>query len=284
MLIKIYFARLYPHTRADIYHPSRKNSGLFITLCFRAAGSDYFPYTEGKAYKSADVALQRKIYDGSRLMTQDVKKSFRSFNLDELAVFYKESIDETKIRDIMLSFGILPDMEINIECLCRALAIQFRAFVESKANETDDIVALEYQKLLAMQEAAEMDDYQQASVLYPGDQVCLRTKICPVYRESIYKPIQHTWEFENTGNQTWRGRKLYLSNHADIRPKTDTCYIDIPETPPHKNVKIAVSMDTRGFEGTYKCKWIMVDSKGNDCFPNSDTFTFMITTKFGFEK
>ena len=284
MLIKIFFARLYPHTRSDIYHPSRKNNGLFVSLCFLAAGSDYFSYKKGKIYKSADVALQRKLYAGPRLMTQEIKNSFRSFDIEGLTAFYKESIDETKIREIMLSFGIVPDIEINIECLCRALAIQFRAFVESKTNEADDIVALEYQKLLAMPETAETDDYQPASVLYPGDQVCLRTKIRPVYRESIYKLIQHTWEFENTGNQTWRGRKLYLSNHADIRPKTDTCYIDIPETPPQKNVKIAVSMDTRGFEGTYKCKWTMVDSEGNDCFPNSDTFTFTITTKFEFEK
>ena len=69
MLVKTYFERLYPHIRTAVYYPSRKNSGIFVTLCFCAAGSNHFPFTKGKRYTSEDVPLQRKIYDGTRTMT-----------------------------------------------------------------------------------------------------------------------------------------------------------------------------------------------------------------------
>lgn len=148
MPVKTYFERLYPHIRTAVYYPSRKNSGIFVTLCFCAAGSNHFPFTKGKMYTSEDVPLQRILYDGTRTMTVDIKSSFHLFNEDGLAAFY----------------------------------------------------------------------------------------------------------------------------------------IDIPDTPPHKGVKITVSMDARGFEGKSECKWIMADSDDNDCFPNSNTFTFLVSAKFEYQK
>ena len=59
---------------------------------------------------------------------------------------------------------------------------------------------------------------------------------------NIYEKFQHTWEFENTGTQVWRPQALFL-NHDAVRPRADANYIDIPDTPPHKGVKITVSMD-----------------------------------------
>ena len=57
----------------------------------------------------------------------------------------------------------------------------------------------------------------------------------------------------------------------------------LPGSPPHMGVKITVSMDARGFEGKTECKWIMVDSDNNDCFPNSSTFTFVVSTKYDYQ-
>lgn len=284
MLVKTYFERIYPHIRAEAYYPSRKNNGIFVTHCFCAAGSNQFPFTKGKRYTSGDVPLQRKLFDGSRKMTPDIKESFNPFDIDGLATFYKENIENGKVREVMLAFGIPPSAEENKELLCRALAIQFKAFIDSTTDEADDIVAIEYQKLLAEPQKDVSNSYQPSSVLYPGDQVYLKTKFRQIYQANIYEKILHTWEFENVGTQTWRGRKLYFSNHDAVRPRADTNYIDIPDTPPHKSVKITASIDTRGFEGTTECRWIMVDSGNNDCFPNSSTFTIVIKTKFEYGK
>lgn len=284
MLVKTYFERLYPHIRTSAYYPSRKNSGIFVMRCFCAAGSTHFPFTKGKRYTSMDVPLQRKLYDGSRTMTPEIKASFQPFDKDGLAVFYKENIESGRIQDVMISFGIPPTTEINEDCLCRALAIQFKAFVDSNTDEADDIVAIEYQKLFTEPQEEENESYHPASILYPGDQIYFTSKYIPIYQVNIYEKFQHTWEFENVGTQVWCGRRLYFSNHDTVRPRADINYIDIPYTPPHKSVKITVSMDSRGFEEKSECKWIMTDSDGNDCFPNSNTFTFIVSAKFKYEK
>ena len=284
MLVKTYFERLYPHIRTELYYPSRKNSGIFVMRCFCAAGSNHFPFTKGKRYTSGDVPLPRKLYDGSRTMTPDIKASFHSFDEYGLTAFYKENIETAKMRDVMVAFGIPPTSKMNEDCLCRALAIQFRAFIESDTDEADDIAAMEYQKLLADPKEETTETYHSASVLYPGDQIYFKSKFRPTYQVNIYEKFQHTWEFENTGTQVWRGRRLYFLNHDAIRPRADANYIDIPDTPPHKGVKITVSMDARGFEGKSECKWIMVDNDDNDCFPNSNTFTFFVSAKFEYQK
>ena len=79
MLVKTYFERLYTHMREELYYPNRKNSGIFVVRCFCAAGSNYFPFKKGKRYTSKDVPLPRKLYDGSRTMTTDIKASFHPF-------------------------------------------------------------------------------------------------------------------------------------------------------------------------------------------------------------
>lgn len=284
MLVKTYFERLYPHIRTELYYPSRKNSGIFVMRCFCAAGSNHFPFTKGKRYTSGDVPLPRKLYDGSRTMTPDIKASFHSFDEYGLTAFYKENIETAKMRDVMVAFGIPPTSKMNEDCLCRALAIQFRAFIESDTDEADDIAAMEYQELLADPKEETTETYHSASVLYPGDQIYFKSKFRPTYQVNIYEKFQHTWEFENTGTQVWRGRRLYFLNHDAVRPRADANYIDIPDTPPHKGVKITVSMDARGFEGKSECKWIMVDNDDNDCFPNSNTFTFFVSAKFEYQK
>ena len=124
MLVKTYFERLYPHMRKELYYPSRKDSGIFVMRCFCAAGSNHFPYIKGKRYTSGDVPLPRKLYDGSRTVTPDIKASFHSFNHVGLTTFYKENIEDGKTRNVMLAFGISPTMEENKDCLCRALSIQ----------------------------------------------------------------------------------------------------------------------------------------------------------------
>ena len=285
MLLKEFFERVYPYTRSEKYYPSRKNTGILVLRCFSAAGSSYFRFNKEKRYTAQDVPLERKLYDGSRTLTLEQKKSFRAFDVNGLAECLKTMLDDSRTCEVMLEFGIPPGTDENFELLCLALAIQVKVFTDSMDENADDIVLPEYQRLLSGSPANKTSIASSSpEMLYHNDSIYFRSPLCPTYEVDIYETFQHTWMFDNVGKQTWRGRKLFFSNHAEVRPTADQIYIDIPDTPPNRSVTLTVTMDSRGFEGTYECKWIMIDSKGNDCYRNSSQFHFIVRTRFAIEK
>lgn len=278
MELSEYFSRIFPSTAAQMYYPSRKNNGIFVCYCFSTAGSNYFTPKTGRMV-SADVPLERKLYDGSRKMSQELKDSFKTFNEDGLCEYFEKIIDKDKYGDVMLAFGIPPTTEKKPQALRRALAVQFKAFIDSDAETAADIVAMTYQQLLEEPEQ-EVSSYHHVSSLYPDDIVYIKPEHKRSYTGFMYEKLEITWQFSNLGKQTWRGRKLYLSNHGEIRPRAESNYIDIPETPPNKGVKISAVIELRPFEGHTTCKWIMVDSDGNDCFPGSWMFDIDVDVRF----
>lgn len=161
----------------------------------------------------------------------------------------------------------------------KALALQFCQFIKNEDDDVDDIVAMEYQRLIT--EHANVKP-QPTSPMYPGDSAyVLEFQPTRVYSKKCYEQFDHTWLTRNTGTQTWHGRILVFVNCADVRPRVGTRSIDIPDTAPGKDIKITTSFDTRGFEGHYECLWEMQDSEGNDCFPNNQRlFNVIIDTKF----
>ena len=56
--------------------------------------------------------------------------------------------------------------------------------------------------------------------------------------------------------------------------------MSVPDANPGEYVKMTVSMDARRHEGKTLCHWIMLDEKGNDCFPNSSMFDFTLDAEF----
>ena len=148
MELSVYFSRIFPSTNAQMYYPSRKNSGIFVSFCFIESGSNYFSHKLGDRLKSDDVPLERKLYDGSRKMSQDLKDSFKAYNEDGLCAYFEKIIDKSKYDDVMLAFGIPPTAEKTPQALRRALAVQFKAFIDSNAETAADIVAMTYQQLL----------------------------------------------------------------------------------------------------------------------------------------
>ncbi len=283
MLLKTYFKRLYPLVWDGIYYPSRRNYGVMVLRILSAAGSKTFKFKKEKRYTSEDVPLERKLYDGSRTMSPELKSSFSPFNLEGLTDFFSKSIKEEQLGDVATAFGIPPSPDISKIYLCKALSLQLNAFVDSDNEEATDIVALEYQKMLSAPQPEVKKEYRPAPTRYTDDQVYLRTKYKPTYDVKLYEEFTHTWSFENAGTQTWRGRRLYFSNHDTARPRAKMIYIDIPETPPHKGVVLSVEMDARGFEERTECRWIMVDSENNDCFPNSGYFSFFINARYEYK-
>ena len=283
MHVKTCFERIYPHIKNDSFYPSRRNAGIFVTQCFCEAGSNFFPFTRGKKYISRDVPLQRKIFDGSRLLTHEMKKSLNPFNVDGLADYFNNHVESSKFTDIMLAFGIPPAAEVNKVALCKALSIQLKMFADSHDENTSDIVALEYQRLLS-EPPEPAPSTPRPSVLYLGDNIYLNSAFRPVYSVACDEQFQHTWDFSNVGNRTWGGRQLYLSKNGKIRPRADKNSLGIPDTPPGKGIKITADMNARSFEGKTECLWVMVDNEGNECFPNSGSFTFIVDATFQVEK
>lgn len=277
MKICEYFSRIFPSTKAEMYYPSRKNSGIFVSFCFYSAGSNYFQTKTDRKMTSADVPLERKLYDGTRKMSQDLKDSFKSFDEDGLNKYFEKIIDKEKYDDVMLANGVPLGADRNPRALRKALVAQFQAFIYSDTEEAEDIVAMMYQQYL---EEQEVQSFHRISSLYPDDTVYMKPEHKRSYSGYMYEKLEVTWKFSNLGKQTWKGRKLYLSNHDEIRPRAESNYVEIPDTPPNKGVQVSVIIDLRPFEENTLCKWVMIDSDGNDCFPGSRMFDIDIYVKF----
>ena len=244
-----------------------KSQSKFLDALFAAGGSN--PYISD-SYK-------KQIFNNPDKLTYSIKSSFRGQNnIHDLCEFFEVNINE---KTVVANFGLPIAGAIDKPALCFALTAQFRTIMDSDSSNADTVLMLEYQKYLN-QPQEELSASRPVSVLYPGDQIYNRVMRRVAHEVEIYEKFQHTWDFENAVTQAWRGRKLIFLNHDKVRVRADKNEIDLPDMPPHKGIKISVSMDARGFEGTSNCHWIMVDADGKDCFPNSSTFDFNVCTKF----
>ena len=223
--------------------------------------------------------MERKLYDGTRTMSQELKDSFGAFDEEGLCGCFEKIIDKGKYDEVMLANGIPPNIEKNPELLRRALAIQFKAFIDSDEEEAADIVSMTYQQLLAEPEEA-ASSFHHVSSLYPDDIVYIKPDHERNYEGYMYEKIEIKWKFSNLGKRTWRERKLHLANHDIIHPRASDNYIDIPETPPQTGVELTVVMELRPFQEETVCNWIMIDEAGNDCFPGGRSFDIAINVKF----
>ena len=249
-----------------------------MSKLFVAGGSSYFSTSV-----NADKEYQKKLYNGSKPLTQNLKDSFpANIQLDALVGMFDRHLMDDKVREAMTSFAIPVSLEPQKGTFSRALALQFNYLVKNADSDVEDIVAMEYQRLLA--EPAD-EKPQSLAPLYPGDGAyVLEFLPARIYSKKCYEQFDHTWMIRNTGNQTWRSRKLVFINNGTVRPRTDKNSIDIPDVAPGKDIKITTSFDTRGFEGRYECLWEMQDSEGNDCFPNNKRlFNVTIDSKFEIE-
>lgn len=249
-----------------------------MSKLFVAGGSSYFSTSV-----NADKEYQKKLYNGSKPLTQNLKDSFpANIQLDALVGLFEKHLKDDQVRQAMTASAIPVSLEPQKGTFSRALAFQFIYLVKNEDSDADDIVAMEYQRLLT--EPA--DEKPQSLVpLYPGDGAYVLDFLpARIYLKKCYEQFDHTWVIRNMGNQTWRDRKLVFINHAKVRPRANSNCIDIQDVAPGKDIKITTSFDTRGFEGRYECLWEMQDSEGNDCFPNNERlFNITIDSKFKIE-
>lgn len=274
--LKDYFKWIYDKTNKYLYYPSRKNAGIFVTKLFIAGGSHHFSLPYGQV-KSENVETQRKIFNGSFEFTPDLKLSFRHVDIDGLTTFFKKAILNDRIRELMRDFGIPDDIAEDAVLFCKALAYQFDAFVRSTTQEAEDIVLTKYQLLLKYG-----DDQMEGATAarYPGDKMKVSFGNEKRYRVNCYDAFQHTWTIDNAGTVEWRGRRLFLTNSADINLKVESIYLDVPTLGPGEQIKIATGIEARGKEDTAEYKWVMIDKDGNNCFPEDRSLYITVTVEF----
>ena len=274
--LKDYFKRIYDKTDKNLYYPSRKNTGIFITLLFMAGGSKHFTLLHGQN-KSENVETQRKIYNGSFEFTPDLKLSFQHVDIDGLTTFFKKAVPNDRIRELMRDFGVPDDLAEDAELFCKALAYQFDAFVRSTTQKAEDIVLMKYQLLLKYG-----DDQTEGpmAVRYPGDRLKVSFGREKWYRVNCYDAFQHTWTIDNAGTVEWRGRRLFLTNSADIKLKVESIYLDVPTLRPGEQIKIATGIEARGKENTSEFRWVMIDKDGNECFPEDKSLYITVIVEF----
>ena len=266
MKISTYLQKIYRYCE----NPS--NQAEFTSEFFVNAGSDFL------FLSTSDYS--KKIFNGSKPLSKGMRDSFSSINIEMLKNYLLDILSEHKIRNLLSEFSIPPEVEENKAAMCMALVEQFQLIITSE-NEVEDIVALAYQKYLI---EPTFNGLKPKEPLYPGDSVYV-LKFTPKneYTVSTYDRFTHTWEIRNAGNQTWRERKLVFVNKATVRPKAEPSAIEIPYTPPGKDIKISISFDARGIEGNYVCIWEMQDINNNNCFPNREKlFDITINIKFLF--
>lgn len=274
--LKDYFKRIYDKTDKYLYYPSRKNTGIFITMLFMAGGSKHFTLLHGQN-RSENVETQRKIYNGSFEFTPDLKLTFRHFDIDGLTAFFNKAIPDDRIRELMRDFGIPDDTVEDAELFCKALAYQFEAFVRSTTQEAEDIVLTKYQLLLKYG-----DDQTEGATgaRYPGDRMKVSFGREKRYRVNCYDAFQHTWTIDNAGTVEWKGRRLFLTNSADIKLKIESIYLDVPTLRPGEQIKIATGIEARGKEDTTVFQWVMMDRDGNKCFSEDRSLYIEVTVRF----
>jgi len=240
------------------------SQGLFVTKLFSAGGSVYFD--------PKNQEYQKKLFNGQRKLAQPLKDSFPVvINFEDITNFFNEYLVDSKIGHLMATFNI-PVGDIDKEKLNKALARQFVLFIKSKNNNVENIVASEYQRLLADPTAPTTF----VLPLYQDDDAYVRFLPERTYNKKCNEKFEHRWQILNNGQCKWQDRKLVFVNLLSEGPKVSTTSIGIPDTEPGKETTLAVQYDSGGFERRFECRWDMQDSSGNNCFPN-DERKFLVT-------
>jgi hypothetical protein len=255
----------------------KKLSGLtsqakFIGALFNAAGSDFF---ELNPTYGTD-GYQRKVFNGTRSLTQDMKDSFpKPIDTKKLMNFFQTRIGDKTLPDIMENFDIHKNELQDKELLCIALCTQFQNIVLDVSDVVDNIVPSEYIGLLR---ASDIGASKNAPYCFRDDFCVINESPEVKHTLSFYQDFEHLWTIKNTGKVTWEYRYLEFTNQSDIRIKAKNKIIKIPKVKPGDEICLKAEFNSRGFEGDYDALWEMKDIDGNLCFPNKETQLRVVVT------
>ena len=279
-VMAIEIARFLQRIYANRKH--EKNQGMFVVKCFISAGSHHFKMPEKYKQKSTELETARMLMKedtNHRRLTDTMKKSFPTPLDRGLADYLSEGVSDEQLRKALTELGITISTEANVQIYGLALYDQFQLFIESDDPKVEDIVAKRYMERLKEAGIEELPDASAGKYLDDRMAVFKSAKGF-VYEIDCEESFRHEWMIRNAGKVTWRSRKLKMINQADVRPRPVEEEIIIPDTPPGETVKVSVEIDGRGFEGTYVCKWIMIDRDGVNCFPDDNGLDVTVISTF----
>lgn len=258
----------------------QQNQGVFILRFFAAAGCERYKAPQSGSIPTTELEGPRH-WIKDRPLNDDIKGTFPDPILKEsLHDFLKSHLSSEKVQNTMNEFGFPLATEVNEDAFVWALVEQFDAFVHSD-EEDIDILYAEYQKYcqLSDDEIAELN--APVETRYAHDSFFIKATSSAKRHEVIcHEKFSHSWEIRNYGRVLWHGRKLMLQNQYKKGPRAEVTEIEIPDTEPNQEAKIAANYDARGFEGDYMSEWIMCDTDGEDCFPNNTDFNFEISVHY----
>jgi len=262
-----YSKKLYPGLLSGI-----GNQGHFVGALFNAAGSGFFPIQS--SYGTDDN--QKKLFAGRRKLNKKMKDSFpKPIDTAGLDKLFQTRIGDSTLPKIMSNFGIpttdVQDKDKFIAALCE----QFQRIVSDATDDVDDIVLIEYRRLLN-----EVDcDAPDLSPLYPGDDFLLiEDELSKSHAVGFYEKFEHTWMIENNGSVTWDDRQLECTNQATMKIKTMNPSIEIPDTRPGGAIGLTAQFDARGIEGMQESIWVIKDVDGRLCFPDENRALKMVVS------
>lgn len=253
--------------------PTINSQGLFVFKLFIAAGCNPL---SSSAY--SDHEYERKLCNGTKPLTIDMKKDIRqALRLNDLTEFLSNNIQDDKIQDVATAFGFPSSIKLNKDFLAQAIARQYELIFTNNDSEVENIVWNEYQRISDGQEASNFSKYMP---LYPGDAVNGYSNINWI-EANTYEIIKVKFDIQNIGSVTRLNRKLVFRKEKTSCPIPRTeCEIDIPNIEPQQTFTKEIEMETRGSEGDFCCHFEMVDSNGNNCFPNRNIFDIRLRISF----
>lgn len=262
---------------------------LFSDFC-NIAKSEYFGYASQAQYmqglmKAARILRDysndylKSLYNGNKPFSASFKKHLsKPVELGPLTAFFQTHLKDKYVGALIDAAGVPSSIERKKEYIAAALAEQIKAFIESKTADTQLILVDAYNR---QRVAGIQSRYQIPEVRYAGDNVWVEPGH-DRHEAGCYETIQHEWIIHNYGRALWTRRSLVLVNQSEIRPKFSLRSLDIPDVVPGGTIRLAVDIQTNGFEGKYCCKWEMQDAEGNNCFPNCK-YVFDVTIEISFD-
>jgi len=249
--------------------PELRSQVKFIEELFKAAGSNVY----------ISDSYKKQLFTGNQPFTVDQKRPMRSDNVvDSLIAFFDKYIEKGKESDVISRFGIPEKATPDRNTLCRALALQMKAIIDTDEQVAPDIVGIEYQSA----KSGDVSDSRLSwKPLYPGDDLAVDFRPAQRYEIQSHEVITHTWSIQNRGTQVWKGRRLVYIRDKKNRPEANPSVIEIPVTMPNDFVRVTTAIDGRGFDAVTRCVWEMQDKDGENCFPGRDSlFCVTIDAKF----
>ena len=239
----------------------------FLKVPFESAGAN-FAYGDDYC---------RKLFSGTREVTQDVRDTFPATidtaKVEEFPRTYltdatgKKSDLTSRCTKIAADAGLPQTLTVSPDTFIPALSDWFRAIIK---NPTDcDILETVYQRRL---EGETEPDLGAFTPLYAGDKVIVsQLPSQQTYSAPFWGGFSHEWTIQNKSTLTWTGRSLRCENPTDNGVRPGTGVISVPDTAPQGFAKVICAFEVHGHEGNATSQWRMIDAQGNDCFPNHNT-------------